>query len=836
MAITRRQFIKGAAVTGVALALPLKFGVGTAQAFAQSPQLRKWIQPIRGLGGTTGIPVMNGVEDPAFGPNTKFYRITIGEFSDVLHPDMGGVGVKAPTKLWGYWDTTDPVKRHLAGVILANRGTASRIRFTNMLPPTHILPVDLTVTAASPAQNRTATHLHGGLVPWICDGGPFNWFGRDADPQTPNGAFGLSFLNGMGSVLDNIKTANGALADQLMVAGQADYYYPNDQSFRLVWYHDHAWGITRLNAYAGIASAYLIQDTINDYYTAPSQGFSNGKIPGLGSTKPLVWQDKIFVWGAPASPGVAATGTWLTDPTWATSGATGQSAGSLWYAHVYDPKLYRLFKGNKVQTTPLSNPSVVPEFFGDTMLCNGTVYPIVEVQAKRYRFLMLNACNARFLNINAFTVPSTLADLATDPKTGFVKAGQVGVAAGPQIIQIGTEGGFLAQEVVYPNNLPFNPATLTGNLMLGSAERADVIIDFTGLTAGQDVIFYNDAPGPFPVGAPTNDYYLGNPKNPAQPAPGTGPDTRQILRFRVIAGGSDPQPAGQILIPALIDPPLFSTPPFPVVGAIAPLPNPAGAAVIFLTLNEDFDQYGRLRQLLGTTVLNPITGNYGQPYEQQPPKEIVVDGATQVWIIYNLTADTHPIHFHLTNVQVLSRQPFRLNNGRFNLSGVARGPEPNELGWKETVKMHPGEATTVAMKFDLPAVPFTVAPSTRFAGTGISAAANEYVWHCHILEHEEHDMMRPLVVTGASPTFGVQTSLETVIGAGPVTFPVFGSLTGFSVTPDPTNVANTITFTKTETTFVVTVPSGTTAGRYNYKLTDSSAIPQQTALATVEIL
>jgi spore coat protein A len=129
---------------------------------------------------------------------------------------------------------------------------------------------------------------------------------------------------------------------------------------------------------------------------------------------------------------------------------------------------------------------------------------------------------------------------------------------------------------------------------------------------------------------------------------------------------------------------------------------------------------------------------YGQEY-LAPTTETVAAGSTEVWRIFNLTADTHPIHFHLVNVQVLSRQPFRLINGVFTATGVARGPEANELGWKETVQMHPGEVTSVIMKFDLPVTPFVVPPSPRTGG-------NEFVWHCHILEHEEHDMMRPLVV------------------------------------------------------------------------------------------
>ena len=160
-----------------------------------------------------------------------------------------------------------------------------------------------------------------------------------------------------------------------------------------------------------------------------------------------------------------------------------------------------------------------------------------------------------------------------------------------------------------------------------------------------------------------------------------------------------------------------------------------------LTLNETFDLNGRLQQLLGTNVLQP-GGGYGQLY-MNASTENVLPGATEIWQIANLTADTHPIHFHLVNVQVLSRQAFSVKQyagGAPNLQGAAIAPDPNELGWKETVRMNPGQVTRVLMQFNLPSVPFPVPTSPRTGG-------NEYVWHCHILEHEEHDMMRPLVVT-----------------------------------------------------------------------------------------
>jgi spore coat protein A, manganese oxidase len=719
MKVNRRQFIKS---TFAASAIVGMGGMGTlltprtARAVNNSDQLAKWIQAMRGLnagipgplGDPNGIPVLSGVPDPVFA-NTTLYRVTAGEFTDKLHPAL------PPTTLWGYWDSTTGVKKHLGGVVITSKNQAARLRVTNTLPSTSIIPIDTTLPGANQAQNRIAVHLHGGFIPWITDGGPFDWW-------TPGGtgyATGLSFLNGPGGVLDNI-------TGELMVPGQADYFYPNDQSCRLMWYHDHAHGITRTNAYAGLASGYLVLDPINATYIAA------GKIPGIPSTIPLVFQDKKFV---------SAT-TLVTDPTWSlVAPARVRGIGSLWYEHIYNPKEFRLLKSTKNLMPP--DPSCIPEFFGDTMLANGLVYPLATVEAKRYRFMILNACNARFLNINLLEVAPGVGEVPTDPKTGFAA---VGTPIGPPIIQIGTEGGFLVSETTFLNGLPFNPATLTGNLLLGCAERADVIIDFTGM-AGKEFMMYNDAPGPFPAGPPTTDYYLGNPKNPVQPLPGTGPDTRNILRIKVVAltGPADPQPAGPILDPAQLDP----APIAPITTTMAPIPPlvaPAGTPVRDLTLNEAFDLYGRLTQMIGTTtpfVATNAKGSgavaYGQDYLALPTENVAA-GSTEVWRIFNLTADTHPIHFHLVNVQVLSRQPFKLVSGKFTPTGLARGPEPNELGWKETVQMHPGEVTSVIMKFDLPATPFVVPPSPRTGG-------NEYVYHCHILEHEEHDMMRPLVVT-----------------------------------------------------------------------------------------
>lgn len=791
--LSRRKFlqISALAVGSTMIPMPLKWlGTSKAEAFAQSlPLLKSAAAPFRGLAfdpnslvlgaippsvfyanDPSGIPVLSGKPDPHLA-NTTLYDITVEEYQDQLHPGMG------PTTLFGYRDSAGATGsgKHLGGLIVAARGTASRLRFTNNMPLTHIIPVDKTLPGANIRQDRTATHIHGGFVPWTSDGGPFDWFSPNAESSRRKdgmGTCGLSFQNGKGGFLD-------AVTGNLMTPGQADYYYPNDQSTRLMWYHDHAFGITRINAYAGIATGYLCLDLAEEAPFAAKEvldivtgvagnanGDKFGQMPQLTNLIPLVWQDKIFVNDT----------TFVTDPTWRTAAkSTVQSNGSLWYAHTYDPNRWRIKRGRGYLTPP--DPSIIAEFFGDTMLCNGTVAPVVPVTPTSFRFIMLNACNARFLNINMLKVnPGCEVVTATNAAGLAVPASQYDyinnapVAAAPApglpMIQIAAEGGYLPQATVFPatnnaatgNIIPFDPITFSGNLILGCAERADIIIDFSSCVPGDEFVFYNDAAGPFPGGDPRNDYYAGNLSTP-NAVLGSTIDTRNILRFKVVAGGGPgepkkpifayPQvPAASIVLPPM-DPPAIATAPAVAGG---PLTVPAGTFYRDLTLNEDFDPFGRLRQMLGTTKRALVGGGFGLTY-LAPATEIIAQGTTEVWRIFNTTADTHPMHFHLQTGQIISRQPFALVNGKFSPTGVARGPEASELGWKETAKCHPGEVISILFKWDQVPVPFDVPYSDRPMGSvgAIIANGNEYVWHCHILEHEEHDMMRPLVITGKNP-------------------------------------------------------------------------------------
>jgi spore coat protein A len=668
--------------------MPWPFGVRDAYAYSQSPGLAKFVAALRDV-TAGGIPVA-GSDGTVRHRNVRatHYSLTLEQFEDQLHPSLPN-----PTRLWGYRPSNiaSGSNKHLGGIIVANRGTPVQITATNALPPNHIIPVDHTIPGAElgQAENRATIHLHGGLVPWVSDGGPYSWF-------DPNGGYGVSA--GVGGA--SYKAVNSAL-----VAGQAEYYYPNNQGARVMWYHDHAIGITRLNAYAGLASAYVITDG----YEASLVTANNLPGPLDPRTKYLVFQDKIFV------DSVAAMN--VKDPTWFAT-MPNSRPGDLWYAHVYEPALWALGPG-----LPLPAVSCIPEFFGDTILVNGTVAPFLEVEPRQYRFRMLNACNARFLNPRLVYAQGATGVAATEPSPN---------AAGPAFIQIGTEGGFLPAPAML--NGPQQPL-----LLVAPGERADLIVDFRAVPAGSTLILYSDAPAPFPGGSGLNDYYPKNPKTPTS-IPGSTPNTRTLLQIKVTAlvGAADPV----ITYPANMQNPID---PF-LVTQVPGVPNalPAGIPVRRLTLNEAFDAYGRLIQMLGTD--QPPLGNaapaFGRTYDSASTENVTA-GATEVWEILNTTADTHPMHFHLVNVQVLSRQAFSTKQyagGIPNYQGPLMAPDLNELGWKETVRMNPGEVTRVIMKFDLPTVPFTVPASPRTGG-------NEYVWHCHILEHEEHDMMRPLVVT-----------------------------------------------------------------------------------------
>jgi spore coat protein A len=695
---TRREFLKTTAVAGVGLSLFR----GKALAFSESPtNLRKFIQALPGL-GPEGIPVAS--PNTTRFPGADYYEIEVGQFQHQFHPNLPAATVR------GYADTVfglsasgRPNHAYLGGVIVAKKDRPVWLKVKNNLSDgPHPLPVDTTLMGVVNGQNdnRICTHLHGGFVPWTSDGGPYAWI-------DPHGNVGPSFvpaINGTG------------------VPGETLLYYPNQQTGRLMWYHDHAIGMTRLNAYVGIATGYLLVD---DYELS----LVNQQIIPANQI-PLIIQDKSFV----SSEAIRSGYKW-------------GKVGDLWYPYLYEEDRWEL--GSQADPpaqgiiTPLPIPSCVPEFFSDTAVINGAAWPYLEVEPRHYRFRILNGSQARFYNLQVYYEGEPgEADLSKP---------------GPKMIQIGTEGGFLPQPVALENQpIAFDPET--GNatsygLLLAPAERADIIVDFSKVTPGSRLIIYNDAPAPFPGGDPLVDYYTGAPDlsdvgGAPSPVTGYGPNTRTLLQFRVTALSGAPDPASLSTLESLA----VNRTPSAILSTNVPNGLDPKKAVLVrdLTLNEDFDDYGRLIQRLGTSVSTGLN-NQGLPTwargYMDPSTENPKAGTVEIWRILNLTGDTHPIHFHLVNAQLLSRQPFDMDRfiqkNQIKFTGPARPADANEAGWKETVRMNPGEFTTVIMKFDLPTVPFPV-PLSQNPVLGV--AGYEYVWHCHILEHEEHDMMRPLVV------------------------------------------------------------------------------------------
>ncbi|HTI13735.1 MAG TPA: multicopper oxidase domain-containing protein, partial [Dictyobacter sp.] len=245
---------------------------------------------------------------------------------------------------------------------------------------------------------------------------------------------------------------------------------------------------------------------------------------------------------------------------------------------------------------------------------------------------------------------------------------QLALSSGQPFIQIGAEGGFLPQPVEL------------NQLLMSPGERADVIIDFTNFK-GATINLTNTAPSPYPTGG--------------------GQELPLIMQFRVTLPLEGPDKS--------------SIPPY------LPQPHPMKPPVKSrnLTLGENLYTNGKPVSLMLD----------GLPFAATPT-EVVKRGTTEIWNLINLTADTHPIHLHLTQFHVLSRQPFDVNayntTKQLVFTGPALPPDPNERGLKDIVRANPGQVTRIE------------APFTDFTGN--------YVWHCHILEHEDNDMMRPLVV------------------------------------------------------------------------------------------
>ena len=357
------------------------------------------------------------------------------------------------------------------------------------------------------------------------------------------------------------------------------------------------------------------------------------------------------------------------------------------------------YPGNPAPGHPL--PAWTPEFFGDVATVNGKAWPNLNVDRGKYRFRVYNGSNARVYDLK-------IVDAA---------------GAAMPFFQIGTDGGLLDA-----------PVSMT-RLVLAPGERADLIVDFAGLAAGTLLTMTNKAPTPYPNG-------------PRALRRGGAP-LQQIMQFTVTSqvGDTSALPATLRQVP------------------ITRLNNPkfTGAAAGLTVANT--------RTMTMVEIMDPVLGpmmallnnrNFHDPaYEGAP---VVASNSLEQWDLVNLTGDAHPIHLHFTQFQVLNRQkidaagyqtavygaamltPGMENTGTYPpppvgtfARGGAQPPAANERGWKDTVVALPGEITRILVPFGPGAA----------AGAPIAFSAGHtgtYVWHCHILEHEDNDMMQNYVI------------------------------------------------------------------------------------------
>ena len=525
-------------------------------------------------------PFVDPLPIPPVISQSRSVQIRMREFHQKLHRDL------PPTKLWGYEG------QYVGPTFEVRRGFPTAVTWLNELPDQHFLPIDHTVHGAEAGlpEVRTVVHLHGAKALSDSDGYPEAWFTNDFAQTGPT-------------------------------FSRRTYFYPNDQAATMLWYHDHALGITRLNVYAGLAGLYFIRDEVEDALPIPKGKYEI----------PLVFQDRLF-----------------------------NADGSLRYPVQDDGVM------------PPIPPIWIPEFFGDTALVNGKVFPFLEVEPRKYRFRILNACNARFLHM-------TLVD--TDDAQDVLP-----------FQLIGTDQGFLSAPVTVQD------------ILIGKAERYDAVIDFTG-QEGKSFTLGNDAPAPYPGGGAV--------------------ELPQLMQFRVTRPLSEPdQPLPSELVP---------------VEAMDP--SRADQTRQLLLSEEDDPTTGDpIESMLGTVADGAL--HWRSPVTENPRAD-----STEVWEFINTTTDAHPMHVHLVRFQVINRQQFDLNlymsTGEVKLIGDPQAPDPDErLAWKDTVKVYSGDTdsgigsiTRIIQKFELP------------RGVWIPRdTALPYVWHCHILEHEDNDMMRPFHV------------------------------------------------------------------------------------------
>ena len=669
MSRTSRGPIVVAALIAGFIAAGMLGGVAqTAQAAQLDPvTIQKYTTPlvIPPAMPKTGTIMQNGKQ-------IDYYEIAVRQFQQqILPPSM------PQTTVWSYGSVNHAgTFNYPAFTIEGQTNKPLRVKWINGLVDSnghylpHLLPVDQTLHWANPPGGDAGkdmrgsdptpykgpvpivTHVHGAHVTPDSDGFPEAWY----LPNANNIPVGYATR---GTHFDQFDKTNTQ-------PGTAVFQYRNDQRATTLWYHDHTLGMTRTNVYAGPAGFYLLRGGASD---TPA-GMLPGPAPKLGDAPgkryyeiPIVVQDRSF--NDDGSLFYPADRAFFE----------GLTPGQLQIPFIPQTAC----GGLPSDVSPIHNP----EFFGNTIVVNGKTWPTLNVEPRRYRFRFLNGCDSRFLILKLASDP-----LQTRPAT----------AALP-FWQIGTEGGFLPAPVKLDQ------------LLMGLAERADVIVDFTRLPVGTEIFLINEAPDePFGGGDIGVDFPAADPAT-----------TGQVMRFVVtpLTSRDVSTAPNRLQLPKLM--PLGAAAKSRKVSL-----NELESGTVFVKARHgdivlDCNHgvpFGPTGAFLGT--LNPDGSGNPLRWEEaitESPKL----GDTEIWEIHNFTEDGHPIHIHLVQFQVVDRTPMGSTPG----SLASRPPEAWETGYKDTVIAYPGEITRVKAKFDIPGL---------------------FVWHCHILEHEDNEMMRPYEV------------------------------------------------------------------------------------------
>ena len=747
---SRRDMLKIGAVVGAGAAI--RFEAPTlfqgASASVQVPQtplpgasIQQFKEPVPTFGGRR----VSGTS----------LQVGMYEFQQKVLPDPVYASLSAPFKngtyVWGYacGQLGGSATPQWPGTTLEVRnGSPVTVKYVNDLPANstlrHYLTVDQTIHWANPLDASmsfdpytgplpSVVHLHGGEDQSTSDGAPEAWF-------TNTGLHG-----------------NGYATYQPTAANSAVYYYPNGQQATTLWFHDHVLGITRINVYAGLAAFYFIRDQYDTGLADNPLG-----LPAGNYETELMIQDRQF-------------------------DTNGQL---IWPDSNNNPSLV---------DGPPSNPGIhpywIPEFFGDVMCVNGRSWPYLQVEPRRYRFRFVNGSNARFVRMGLVDAASGAAGPAAYiiGMDGGLLDTPIKMAMQAEPANTGvpnpTTRLFIAPSerldvIIDFSGLAGHTFTLTNDAQvpfpsgspLASGDPTQQVMQFqvTLPLQGTDTS-YNPATGAPLRGGANQEPKIVQLRNPAtgKVAPGVTPSvTRQLVLFEY----EDPNGYNQ---------------------------NMQGTPVIDLVNNSKWNGHrdgGGYPPLPGST---PDQYNQGLQITELPRV-----GATEIWEFLNTTVDAHPIHIHLIEFQLLNRQAVTIDpntgqaayagdwasdfpGGTYNgeaangswspvtyapgtiipgygppgnyftpnadgalggnpafspyLTGPVLAPNPSEAGWKDTVKVFPGYVTRFIVRWAPQAIPVSGVRPGQNLYPFDPAKGPGYMVHCHILDHEDNEMMRPYI-------------------------------------------------------------------------------------------